>query len=324
MDFILNGTGHGTVADRLIANHLGVGGLRTNATLTYDVWKYIDEIVLKAYTDRLIGVSDLISAGLTYNLGNDLGKTIFQYQNASDMEDADINMDVTTQGDENRPEFDTVTLPLPITHKDFSFNIREIEASNNGGAPLPTFTAEQAARKVAEKQEDVLFNGASTYKFGGATLYGYTDYANRNTGSLTASWASTTGANIMTDVLNMKQALINDECHGPYTLYIPSNFSTAFDKQYKAESDRTIREVVEAVKSADQTLKVRVADKLTASNVVMVQMTSDVVQMIEGLSLTNVEWDEVGGLRKKFKVMSIMVPWLKADQTGKCGIAHWS
>ena len=67
---------------------------------------------------------------------------------------------------------------------------------------------------------------------------------------------------------------------------------------------------------------VRTADYMTANNVVLVQMSSDVVRVVEAMPLTTVEWGTEGGLIHNFKVMTIMVPQIRADQNGASGITH--
>jgi uncharacterized linocin/CFP29 family protein len=316
MDFFFNGKAHGNVATRLLATGMNVAALRTNDVLLYDEWKEIDKAVLKAYQQRLVGVADLTGRGLVYSIGNGLGKTVLGYQDASDIEDAQMSMDGVTRARRDRPEFDINYLPLPITHADFSFSAREIEASRSGNMPLDTTMAELAARKVAEKIETVLFTGASSYTFGGGTIYGYLDEPNRNSYAITTNWDDSPSDPI-DNLLNMKQALVDDRCYGPYVLYIPSNWELALDDDYKAESDATVRERLLKISGIAD---VKVADKLTADYPVLVQMTSDVVRMVNGLAVTTVQWDTEGGMQVNFKVMAIQVPQIRHDQTGRCGI----
>ena len=343
MDFILNGKGSGPLAQRLLANGMNVGAMRpwvgndgrayinvngqaslvTNATLRKDEWKQYDEAALQMSTERLVGISDLLSRGLTYNISNGLGTTVLEYEDVSDLQAAQMSMDAVTRGTNDRPEFDINYLPLPIIHKDFQSNIRVLNASRTTGQPLDTTTAGLAGRKVAELLEQYLFQGASTYTYGGGTLYGYMDSPTRNTGSLTANWddSAATGDTILTDVRAMKQALIDAKHYGPYVLYIPTNFETAIDDDFKANSDKTIRQRLLEINGISD---VKVADKLTDDNVIMVQMTSDVVRLVVGLPVTTVEWQTEGGMIFHYKVMTIQVPQVRADQDDNSGIAHWS
>lgn len=323
VDIIEKGKAYGGVAARLLANEMSVNALRTNDLLLYDEWKHIDTTILKAFQLRLVGVADLQARGLTYPIPNGLGKTVLAWQDASDIEDASLSMDAVTKGRRDRPAFEIRYTPLPIIHYDFYFSIRDIEASRNGNMPLDTTMASMAARKVAEKAEELLFTGSDSYTFGGGTIYGYATAQNRNTGSLTANWddSAADGDSILTDVLAMKQALIDARRYGPYGIYIPTNFETAIEEDFKANSDKSIRERLMQV---DQLDFMKVADKLTADNVIMTQLTEDSIRLVEGLPVTTVQWDTEGGMVVNFKVMAILIPQPRYDQENRSGIAHWS
>lgn len=314
-----------TTAQKLLASGLKVNALRTNATLRKDEWVQYDKAVVEAAQVRMVGVADLMSRGLVYRFGNGLGKTVLEYEDASDMSDAQVSMDGVTRGRNDRVEFDLNYLPLPITHKDWFLNIRVLNASRAGGSNLDTTQAALAARKVSEAVENYLFNGSSTFTYGGGTIYGLTDQTYRNTGTLTVDWASATGDQILDDVKNMKQASIDARHFGPWMLYIPTAYETALDDDFKAASDKSIRQ---RVKEISGIIDIRVADKLTTTStgkkqVVLVQMTADVVRMVEGLPLTNVEWQEQGGMITNYKVMTILVPQVRADQDNRSGVTNY-
>lgn len=345
MDFLLNGHATGSVAQRLMANGMNVNSLKpwfgndgrayvtimangqptavpvANATLRKDEWKHLDEAVIPAARQRLVGVADLYSRNLVYRIGNGLGKTVLEYETLSELTDAEMSMDGVNKSQKDRPNYDLNYLPLPIVHKDFSFNARVLAASRTTGDPLDTTTAEQAARMVAEKLETMLFRGVSSYAFGGGTIYGYCDFPQRNQVTLASQWdaSGTSGTDILDDVRAMKQASIDDKHYGPWVLYVPTNYETVLDDDFKAESDKTIRQRILEIQGITE---VKVSDKLAADNVVLVQMSSDVVRMVEGMAIQTLEWNEQGGLVHNFKVMAIMVPQIRADQYGNCGIVH--
>jgi len=323
MDLIYKGKAVGDVAMKLLQSNFNINALRTNDVLLYDEWKVIDKAVLKAATQRLLGIGDLQSRGLTYDIPNGLAKTVLAWQDSSDLEDASMSMDGITRGQRDRPEFDINYIPLPIIHYDFSYSVREIQQSRDGSMPLDTTTSELAARKVIEKAETILFQGSSSYKFGGGTIYGYQDAPQRNTGSLTANWddSAASGATILADVLAMKQASIDAYHFGPWVLYIPTNFESAIDDDFKANSDKSIRtRLLEIAGLSD----IKVADFLSSDNVVLVQMTTDVVRLVNGLAITTVQWDSEGGMQANFKVMMIMVPQIRNDQNNRSGIVHYT
>jgi hypothetical protein len=65
---------------------------------------------------------------------------------------------------------------------------------------------------------------------------------------------------------------------------------------------------------------IKIADRLTANTVLLVQMTSDVVRLINGFAPKVLQWSTQGGLIHHFKVMAIQVPQMRADQDGNSGI----
>jgi uncharacterized linocin/CFP29 family protein len=347
LDYIQGGRAFGSVAERLLAANMSPNVLRpyiaengnayitanqggtptpvqvSNALLQIDEWKYIDRVVIDVQEERLIGVNDLRSRGLTLTIPNGLGKTVFQSQKMSDINDARIDMDAETREREDRYELGTDTLPLPIIHADFRVNMRYLEESRQTGAGFDTTMITKSTRKVAEKLETILFTGTSSFAYGGGTIYGYMDFPYRNTVTLTAHWndSAATGETMLVDLLAMKQAAIDAGFYGPYMVYIPTNFETAIDGDFKANSDKSIRSRLLEVGNV---MDIKVADMLTDDNIILVQLTEDVVRMIEGMALQPLQWDERGGIVTKFKVMTIAVPQIRADYNNACGIVHGS
>lgn len=328
VEVIGGGGSIGPVGQMLLANHMNINAvkqaqierMKANDLLPYDAWKMIDTAVIMAYQQRLVGVADLLARGLVFNIPNGLGVTVLGYQDVSDAEAASMNMDGVNRGRRDRPAYTTNYLPLPIVHSDFSFSMRDIEASRRNNMPLDTTQAELAARKCAEKVETVLFTGASTYTFGGGAIYGYLDEPHNEDVTLNAHWndSAATGATILGDTRALKQALINNRCYGPYMLYIPSNFETKLDDDYVSGYPKSIRQRILEV---DGILGVKVADFLTTDYVTLVQMTSDVIRIVSALPITTLQWESGGGMELNFKVMTIQVPQTRHDQDGRCGIA---
>ena len=211
--------------------------------------------------------------------------------------------------------------------KDFSINLRALEASRKLGQPLDTTQAAISTRKVTDDLETTLFNGSGGYDISSATalVHGYTSFPQRNTfefeANLTWTDPTKTGENMLQDLLGMITILHADNMFGPYVLYVPTAYMVHLSNDFKAESDRTILERLLAVPEISA---IRVADYLTADNIVLVQMTSDVVDEMVGFQPTTVQWEEGGGFKINFKVMAIMIPRVKADYNGQCGICHGS
>ena len=301
------------------------------ATLRRDEWKTLDETILKVAETRLGGVQDLISKGLVYNLGNGMGSTVLEWHDVSDALTAVATMDGVTRGQNDRPVFQTNYLPLPIIHADYGINSRVLASSRSLGNPLDTTMAERAARKVNLLLEQMLFTD-TTYAWGTAddrsrnSIYSYINHPDRNLVTLSTygAWdaSGTTGAEIVSSVMAMKQESLDAYHYGPWTVYYPPGYETALDEDYDATTPgTTIRERILKIAGVNE---LKVVDTLTAANVLMVQMTPDVVRLVRGMGLQNVEWKSEGNFMTNYKVMTIQVPQIRSDQNSKTGIVHMS
>lgn len=305
---------------------INAGVLRTANTLSRDQWMEFDNAILAESLIQLNGVADLIAANLVRPVANSLGKTMFGYERETDMDDAQISMDPVTRTDYDRGDFDLAQIPLPITHKDWFLNLRVLSASRNGGEPLDVTQARLAGRKVAEKSEYMLFQGGGK-AFGGFPIYGYTTHPNRSTVAYgtNGNWLNTntakTGDNILSDVLTMLLAAQNARHFGPYWLYVSRDSAVKLSQDFKANTQGTIRQRLLEVEGIDA---IKSSDKMPAATVLLVQHTSDVVQLLQGETLQTVQWDVEGGFHINFKAFQIQVPLIKADIQGRSGIVHMS
>lgn len=349
MDFIFNGQASGSVAQMLLKSggdinvlrpYLGADGrsyitrnergtntaipiTNAEATLRKDDWIQLDTAIVKAAKARLRFVADVRAAGLQYSIPNGMGKTVLQTQTQSDISAADINMNGLSKSKGDRPEFDLSNLPLPIVHKEFSFDLRSILASRNGGSPLDTTTAELAARNVAEGVENLALGNSSSFNYGGGTVYGLLNFPSRITKTVVSPTSSAwTPAKTVADVLNMKARSMAKNHFGPWRLYVGAGWDEYMDNDYSStKGDLTLRERLKKIENIQDVITL---DYLPSFNLCLVQMTSDVVRMVVGMEISTVQWESQGGMEQNFKVMCIMVPQLRADHNGNTGIVHGS
>ncbi len=313
------GGGSGEVAMRLLEANFNVSALRTNAVLRKDEWIRMDERVIAVARQRLIGVGDLLSRGLRFPIEDALGITRVEWERVSDFGVANVNMSGVAEGESDRILFDLASVPLPIVHKDFNINIRALHASRNGSTPLDLTQLELATRIVAEKNEDILFNGGINIGANGV-VEGYNTATNRITGDLAAAWSTATGAQMLADMQTIIGLLYAQNMFGPYLVYVPTAWYIALNDDYKAESDKTI---LERLLQHPDIEGIKPTSNLT-DRIVVAQMTSDVVDMIDGMQPTVVSWESHGGMVMNFKVMSILVPRMKSTYASQSGIAVYA
>ena len=334
--------------------------LVANATaLRKEEWLELDRVVLRAARYRLRAWADLAAAN-SFGGFNGMAKTILEHETMSDPGEAVIDMDGLTDARTDEPLFQLQGLPLPITHSDFWFSARKLAISRNTGTPLDVTMGESAGRRVAESIEKVtigmntgpLFGGASTQQGGygrASQVYGYVNFPARLTNTLlylpTGNGRSGTGwkpADTLADVLGLLDALRLNKFYGPFMCYHSNDWDQYMDNDYILTGGNVATQTLRnRLRSIEGIQDVRRLDMLFASQLssasgpgtdvdatlhpftlLLIQMTPDVARAVNGMDITTVQWEAVGGMRLNFKVMCIQVPQLRADFYGNCGIMH--
>lgn len=339
----------GSVADTLLANNLDLNSLRmfrgndgrtyqsvnnggnpgvqvvanAEATLRKNEWELLDGAIIRAAREELRVWNDLMSGGLRQSIPNGMAKSIYQYETMSDSQGAQMSMDGLAEAENFRPQYELRGLPLPIIHCDFSISLRQLEQSRNGSTPIDTTNAEQCGRRIAEEVEKLTLGVRDAYSFNQQSVYGYTNFPERLTGDITlpseGGWEPATTVN---EVLDMRQQAKSANHNGPYVLYHGSGWDVALDEDYSAaKGSNTLRERLMKI---DRITDIRSADFMPENDMVLVQMTSNVVRGVVGQDIITLQWDSDGGLKKNFKVLAILVPQLRSDHYGNTGIVHRS
>ena len=294
----------------------------TNDSLPYDAWKEYDAAIMRAARSRLVIFNDLVAAGLTRTVS--LGTTLAYYQKSSEMTQADISMHGDTDGEMDSLTIDADGTPVPIIHKDWQVDMRSLLASQNSGESLDTTSTERAGRVVAEGIENLIFNGGTT-QVGGLTVRGLTTAPNRNTKTNLSDWTSTAagyGEAIIADVVDMLKRAYADNYFGPFNLYVPKNFWAAIQRDYSPDKgDNTVMDRIMAFADINA---VRPGDALADNNVVLVQMTSDVIQAVVGSFLVNSQYTMGSPMKYKFMTWAAAAALVKDDANDASGVVHGS
>ena len=207
----------------------------------------------------------------------------------------------------------------------------------------------------------VIFGGNSTQVGGyGRTsqVYGYTNFSSRLTYTTITTPTGSNASTTLAQVLAMKDQLTLNKFFGPFMIYHSNDWDQYMDNDYILSGGNVATQTLrQRLKSIEGVQDVRRLDMLfgtapqtnpywTASTVgttgkaiyrgpggsvdvtlkpftlIFVQMTPDVARAVNGMDITTVQWQTVGGMRLNFKVMCIQVPQLRADHYGNCGILH--
>jgi hypothetical protein len=315
-----------------------------NATsLRKEEWIEMDRRVVMATRQRLRAWADLAAAS-RYGGFNAMGRLTLEYEAMSDPGEAIVDMDGLSEGRNDAPLFKLRSLPLPITHVDFSFSSRLLGVTRNGGSPLDMTMPEAAGRRVGEMVEKTTIGVETGLTFGtqatgitahdlASTVFGYINYTNRLTKTnltipVSSPAASANPEVTVAEVLAMREQLYVAGFFGPFMLYHSTDWDVHMDNDYARlggnNANMTLRDRLRGIEGIQD---VRRLDYLTAAlshayTLVMVSMTSETAEAVDGMGVTTIQWETRGGMQLNFKVMAIQVPRLKSDYSGNCGILH--
>lgn len=300
-----------------------IDDLRAYSPLPDEAQRLIDTAVVSVGLERLTLVADLYAAGLTFPLADPLSVMELYWERDSKIGHAKRMMLPNARGENQLVNRDGLRIPIYATVEDFNLNVRTLRASLRAGTPLDTSMVAQAVRRVNESIEDAAINGAGL-AVGGNTAYGILTHPNANTQAYSGGEAWTAaahdGEDILGDVLNMVDALQADNMFGPYRLYVNTTYGNKLNEDFKANSDKTILQRLQEMTFEGQPLTVRVADRLPANYTALVQMTSNVVDVIDGQQPTVISWASANGMEQFFMVLAFVIPRIKAAIDGTCGI----
>lgn len=295
----------------------------TNAptTLTYEDWVAIDTSVTRALMTRLAAFADLRASGLTYNLPNGMAHTVLRYSSVSDITPATVSMDPKRRSEGDRVQFDMAQMPLPIVHKDFDINFRELLASRNGNMPLDTTMFELAAQKVAEMVEALTVGTQGPFSDQSGSVWGYINFPNRATKTDMTVPTGTNNQVVIGEILSLRQTLYNNKHYGPFRLYFNRQWATILDTpDVSVPGGPTLRQFLENVGFTS----ISILDTLptTQWHTVMVEMDSMTARAIIGIEIQTVSMESLFGFMGHHKVLALLLPNLRPDSAGNSGIAH--
>lgn len=313
---------------------LSIPSLRALSPLSDKAQVMVDKAVVEVGLERLQFVSDLLAEGLVYSLPDPLSVTQLEWDTGSKAGTAIRSMSPSARGENQLVDRTHNRLPIYCTTDDFSVGIRTLKMSERVGQPLDTSMIKQATRRVNESIEDASINGATTMdgialQISGYTAPGLLNAPNANTAALSVDWTGTntvgtTGPAMVNDVLGAIGTLQGDKKFGPYNIYVGTKAGAMMEGDFKVYSSDSIRQRIEAITVGGRNLRVRIADRMpnaaTGVQMAICQMTSDVVEIVNGQPPTVIPWTSLDGFTLYWLVLAIMVPRIRSDYDGNSGV----
>lgn len=293
--------------------------MRTNGTLPHEAYIKWDQKMVDVARQRLTFIEDLNKYNLVDRSLN-LGDMIANFEKLSDVTEANVSMSGTTPTQKDVLTFTTAGVPVPIFHKGFNLGAREIQAAaDRPGRALGVNLISTTTRIVSDKIDDMFWNGVPGVVVDGKQVYGVTNHPNRNTVTISNAWGASNDSPI-TDVKNMLQEAYNDNFFGPFVLYVSKDNWAFIQEDYNDnKGTMTYKQRMEAFSDIAE---VRPGDGLANGEVVLVQMTDDVLELKVAQDLVNYEEPQKNMLQHEFTIMAAMALQVKSDSAGRCGIVH--
>lgn len=303
-----------------------LAGNAENTTLLTGEWEMIDKTVHGVALSRMNLMNMFIGAGLSIPIDG-LGVTKYTWNRTGQMGEARIDMDMNTEINNDRMEWDEQSLPIPIISSGWDINMRYLAASRKAGTPIDAIKAYWAAYRVAEKAESILLNGAGTFKAAGGSIYGLRNTPIALSETLQGDWSSDdySGEEIVDEVAGWVQVLKNQNHYGPFALIVPQRYSHKLGKDYKAESDISILERIKKIDGIGQVsfteqMNSEADGVLWANEVFLIELRKETVAILDGMGLTDFEWQKKGPFVKEHKVAMIRVPLFRNDMEDQTGL----
>lgn len=293
------------------------------ATLRLQDWLRIDYAVAFA-AKPVLNFWNLLYGRVPYNVPNGMATIAIQHTIATGDASSTISMDPIRKGERSRPTLDTGLIPLPVIHGDGSFSAREIAVSRGyngqGALPLDTTSFSLTSRKNAEVLEQLALGVSSSYTYAGGTVYGVGNHPSRSTKVL--DYAPTNGSwtpqSLLNNLLAAIQTMKDHFYYGPYVAIYSPAWNTVFAKDWSTYYSQSVRaRLAEGLPEISEWVQ---SQWLTGYRIILIQMTEDTVQGVQGMAPTTVQWEEQGGFEQCFKILMIRIPRVRADANGYTGI----
>ncbi len=311
--------------------------LAANANaLPKDAWKLLDQAVVMAYRQPLTLWSDMMSR-VRYGGFNGMNFLTLEYEAMSDPGEAVVSMEGMGQGRADRANFDLRSMPLPITHCDFHFSARRLAISANRGVPFSTSMAEAATRRVAETVEKTAIGVQAGLTFGtetagsgahtgtstvwGATGYPYIQTKNNFTAPTANGWVPNTAYN---EVGAATQQLRDAAISGRFMLYYSPAWGEYMDRVFSTDGGNHPGETLRTMllkRSAIEDVK-ELTQFGSGFKLLLVRMTNDVLQAVDGVGISTMQWPTEGGNIVNYRVWCIQAPRFMRDYNDKCGVLY--
>lgn len=297
-------------------------GLQVSTPFPPNAHEVIEQAVTQVQQTDLSIVSTFINAGLTTTLDNWWGIPSLRRRHLGKAGRAHRTMVPDSRGERFVLQEGGTSWPVFCTWSNFSFDVRELAIGQRMGSPLDVSHATRATYLDNQAIEDQAINGltdeqGTTITIDGMSAPGLLN--STNTFSY-ATWTGLTGAQIVDELQDAIEAL---RLHhkGPYTVFLPSNYSKKITSDYGTAYPKTIlMRLQELGPWGGRNLQVVITDTLPNDRVVIVAMRPDVVDVTIGQQPVPLSWKDNSGFNTYWNVLACVIFRMFPDADGNYGV----
>lgn len=316
---ISQSAGRVSTPDKAIARFIA-----ENSPLPKNSHEIIERAVTRIGRQRLGVVETFLNAGLTTTLTNWWAVPSLRREKVNQVGFAKRSFVPDTRGERQVVDRGGDAWPIYCTSDDFSFNVRTVEIAGRMQYDIGTEHVENATYNVNLAIQDQALNGLTDSEGNAVTFDGLSapGLLNSTTTFTYATWTGLTGPQIITIVQTEIDVQRARGFFGPWRLLVPANYSKVLTSDYGAAYPKTIvARIQELGPYAGQNLAVEVVDGLPDNRVVLVQMTSDVVDVIVGQEPTPISWQDGPKFNFYWCVLACMVFRMFPNYNGYYGVS---
>lgn len=306
-------------ADKIVANK-AVAALATNATLRHEDFLTIRDKIVEVRRRSLNGITDLMGAGLSFDVS--IGEQLVGFETVNEFAEADQDMNPNSYQN-NDTVFGESYVPNPITHQSFQTPWRQ-----QGFDYKRSLGLTESARQVAERLEQTLFNGNAgiVVNFNGTDfpIYGYTNHPDRGTGTI-SDWTNPANYDVIVSELIAQIGLMWSTQGGvsndSVVVYVANDIWTVLQNDYNSGFPSKV--IFERMMDIAQVKDIKPAEKLASGQVVLVEMESRTIELAKASDIIAVPHTKTNPMAPQvMTTYAAMVQQIKVDSNGNTGIRH--
>ena len=294
--------------------------VNAGGTLRHEDFLVIRDKIVEVRRRALNGITDLMGAGLSFNVG--IGEQLIGFENINEFAEAEQDMNPNSYQN-NDTVFGESYVPNPITHQSFQVKWRQ-----QGFDYKRSLGMTESIRQVAERLESTLFNGNSNIvvNFNGTDfpLYGYTNHPDRGTGTI-SDWTNPANRDVIVDELIAQIGLMwstqGGVANDSVVVYVANDIWTVLQSDYNSNFPSRI--MLERMMDIAQVKEIKPAEKLASKQVVLVELESRTIELAVASDIISVPHTKTNPMAPQvLTTYAAMVQQIKVDSNDQTGVRH--